>query len=110
MAEFTKGPWQYSNDPLQAVWATTYAGEMMVCQLRGWGHLTGTAALKLPERESAAIQDANGRLVSAAPELYEALLSIAESAADGRECPEWLQERLVRANAALAKAEGTVSR
>lgn len=46
---------------------------MKICDIRGWGHLTGSGALHLPEAEAIAIQEANGRLIAAAPELLDAL-------------------------------------
>jgi len=66
----TPGPWTYANDMgCPMVWA----GNMRICDVRGWGHLTGVGALNLPEKTAAEIQDANGRLITAAPDLLEAL-------------------------------------
>jgi len=52
--------------------------------------------------------EANACLIAAAPELLaenkklrEALEGIIESAEDGRDCPEWLEERITDARAAL---------
>lgn len=50
--------------------------------------------------------EANARLIAAAPELLEALEAIIDSARDGRDIPEWLDERLVSAEAAIRKARG----
>ena len=105
MADFTKGPWKY-EDRGQTVWGATPAGEIMVCQIRGWGHLTGTVGLKLSENEAAAIQDANGRLVSAAPELYEACKSLIATWDSYLTSPH-AYPAYRQAKAALAKAEGT---
>jgi hypothetical protein len=53
-------------------------GDAKVCDIRGWGYLTGKGhgALGLPEAEAIAIQEANARLIAAAPELFEALRQI----------------------------------
>lgn len=44
------------------------------------------------------------KLFAAAPDMLSALKAIIDSATDGRDCPEWLQERIVDAQAALKKA------
>ncbi len=100
----TPGPWK--DDEMACY---VFAGNMMVCQIRGWGHLTGRGALNLPEDKAIEIQKANGRLIAAAPDLLEA-------------CKEWveidgptvsLQEQrkrwagvVAKMKAAIAKAEG----
>jgi hypothetical protein len=50
--------------------------------------------------------ESNSRLIAAAPELSRELEAIIDSATDGREIPEWLEERLVGAKAAIQKARG----
>jgi len=60
--KFTPGPWEYSEGMIQRV-----GGNLdPVGQVRGWGWLQ-----KLPDAEQ--IQDANGKLMAAAPELLQAL-------------------------------------
>lgn len=49
---------------------------------------------------------ANRDLQTAAPAMYRALEAITESASDGRTIPEWLEERLFDARAALKAARG----
>ncbi len=81
-----------------------FAGNMMVCQIRGWGHLTGVGALNLPEDEAIAIQEANGKLIAAAPDLLAVLKeAIAESGCDGDLCMHRWHDT---ARTAIAKAEG----
>lgn len=108
---FTKGPWQAEMHG-QNVLACD--GQMMICNVRGWGYLTGVGALNLPDEQSAAIQDANVRLIAAAPALYEALKAVVIMASKGQ--PRKLDEALTwrendekaraMADAALALAEG----
>ena len=71
--KFTPGPW--SEDSIGGV---VHAGEMRVCDVRGWGWLTGQGGLKLSPQEAEQIQDANAHLIAAAPDLYAALLRIQE--------------------------------
>lgn len=76
---FTPAPWQAEMHG-QNVLACDQ--QMMICNVRGWGYLTGTGGLNLPEAEAVKIQDANVRLIAAAPSLYEAVrvaLSLLES-------------------------------
>ncbi len=47
-------------------------------------------------------EEANARLIAVAPEMHQELEGILTSATDGRECPEWLQERLIAVRATLA--------
>jgi hypothetical protein len=67
----TPGPWKYIQ-LTQKVIARSVGGcnleesDHMIADIRGWGHL---AYLK----DGAEIQDANGLLIAAAPELLEAL-------------------------------------
>jgi len=97
----TPGPWTYSNDMgCPMVWA----GSMRICDVRGWGHLTGAGALNLPEEKAAAIQDANGRLITAAPDLLQALKFFQKCMAHGAQ-PRALSDSLKLAQAAIAKAE-----
>lgn len=71
--KFTPGPWTLTEGYKQKVFAQSDA--MTVCDIRGWGYLTGLGGLHLPVDKAVAIQDANAHLIAAAPELYEALES-----------------------------------
>lgn len=77
MSKFTSGKWTY-DDYGQIVFAEEE--QMMVAEIRGWGHLTGKGigSLGLSEAEAVEIQNANGRLIVAAPELYEIAQSVAK--------------------------------
>lgn len=67
MSKHTPGPWR-----AQDCYVFAENDQMMVCEMRGWGRLTGTGGgFALSEGEALAIQDANARLIAAAPDLRE---------------------------------------
>ena len=67
-----EGPWRIEILGPPSIWASTRAGEMKIADVRGWGHLTGIGAMNLPVADAEAIQDANARLIAAAPDLLSA--------------------------------------
>ncbi len=95
MSKHTQGPWTVDASGHACI---VWAGEMRLCDLRGWGHLTGIGALHLPPEEAAAIQDANARLIAAAPELLEACRALLEA-------PHEEMAALDAIKAAVVKAE-----
>jgi hypothetical protein len=100
-AEHTPGPWRMDRMATY-IWAKDRLGEFMVAQIRGWGHLTGVGGLNLPEDKAVAIQEANGRLLAAAPELLEAAKwAVMEWRLHGQ-----LTDSCRHVEAAIAKAEG----
>lgn len=48
-------------------------GQMVIADVRGWGHLIGVGACNLSSADAAEIQDANGRLLAGAREMYDLL-------------------------------------
>lgn len=93
----TKGPWRYERRGTQ-IWGRSVGGcrleesDHLIADVRGWGHIQ-----YLPNGKD--VQDANGRLIAAAPELLEALEQL---------CADELntQEKWDNARAAITKATG----
>lgn len=92
--EFTKGPWRYDKREMCIAVPT----KCVIANVSG----------DIPDGEI----DANGKLISAAPDLYEALLHISALAKSPahRGSVETLACVLEVARAALAKADGTEGR
>jgi hypothetical protein len=80
MAKHTSGPWKVGLNSMD-VTGITDKGTMKVCDIRGWGHLTGKGhgALGLSENDAIAIQEANASLIAAAPDLYAALRALRDA-------------------------------
>ena len=67
MSDFTPGKWT-TDDYGGYVFA--HGADMMICQMRGAGYLRSQG---VSEEGIIAVQDANARLIAAAPEMYELL-------------------------------------
>lgn len=76
MSKHTPGPWRLNDTFKSKVFAQTEKGLMTICDIRGWGHLTGVGGFHLSDDRAIEIQDANAGLIAAAPELLEALRDI----------------------------------
>ena len=76
---FTPGPWEAENEYECAVY--TYDRQMKIADIRGWGYLTGKGqgGMGLSSTEATKIQNANARLITAAPEMYELLKRLNET-------------------------------
>lgn len=75
-ARHTPGPWRVGYRSLHVMADNAkIGGDTPICDIRGWGYLTGNGhgALGLDPKEAAEIQDANARLIASAPELLKAL-------------------------------------
>jgi hypothetical protein len=68
-----KGPYFYKphGGMGYSIWSAD--GQHKIADIRGWGWLTGTGGLNLPEAEAVAIQDATGYLLAASWEMRQAL-------------------------------------
>ena len=71
------GPWEYFKEDQRVIIPGDHS--KLIADIRGWGWLQ-----KLPEGHK--IQDANGRLIAAAPELLEALEYMIELATWSLDC------------------------
>lgn len=73
---YTPGPWT-AVGPVGFIFTdgSPYGhGQMHVAQVRGWGHLTGKGGgCAFDEDKAVAIQEANARLIAAAPTMYHEL-------------------------------------
>ncbi len=108
----TPGPWVFHGGPDPYIWGTGDFCSMMIAQIRGWGHLTGDGALGLDADTAAGIQDANGALLAAAPELLaacELALSYVCAGRDnitGEQTAREVEADIVFVRDAIAKAKG----
>jgi len=92
---FTPGPWEY--EPRGQMIVTDH-GQKMIADIRGWGWIQ-----YLPEGEK--IQDANGYLIAATPELYEFIKDYIEAWENSEAGHSYLYGK---AHDILAKARGEV--
>lgn len=108
MPKYTPAPWVVGRYAM-SVEGKTSKGTIKICDIRGWGHLTGQGhgALGLDQDEAIKIQTANAQLIAAAPELLEALqdlLSVVAVRIDDQRIKQF-----DKARAAIAKATAEVS-
>jgi hypothetical protein len=87
-------------------------GPMHVADVRGWGHLTGRGGgCAFPEDKAIAIQEANARLIAAAPDLLAALRAVQHNRSCscyvtvGKPCAR-CEVGYDEVDSAIAKAEG----
>lgn len=72
----TPGPWKYHS---AGVMVMDSEGQMSIADIRGWG----TLEKQYGEQKAMQIQDANGRLIAAAPELLVACQLLFEHINEG---------------------------
>jgi hypothetical protein len=82
------GPWKADGHGVY-VFAEDEKGQFPVCDIRGWGHLTGKGfgARGLSDHEAKKIQMANARLLAAAPDLLDLARELLEYF-NGKENPK----------------------
>lgn len=80
-AKHIPGPWRLG---IRGTAVFAQAPHAKICDIRGWGYLTGDGegALNLPGAEAVAIQQANARLIAAAPDLLAMARALIEPFAD----------------------------
>lgn len=84
VTKMTPGPWEVD---VMGTMVTAYDQSMRICDIRGWGYLTGTGGLKLSAAEAVKIQKANVDAISAVPDLIEACLKTLAHTYAVVECP-----------------------
>jgi len=108
MSKYTAGPWEYSK-PWQTIYGKSLGGcnktfdTFMIANIRGWGHLQ-----YLPNGEE--IQDANGRLIAAAPDLLEALELLIDASNFSHSCQDGLVDRCICQDCANKKARAAIKK
>ncbi len=110
MSNHTPGPW---GQLIHGMKVTAHDHSMTICDIRGWGYLTGTGGMNLSADDAISIQQANANLIAAAPDLLEALKSLVAGneqmllIAPVSDRPHVVDDGyLVKARAAIALAEG----
>jgi hypothetical protein len=101
------GPWA-ADKVMPVVWAMK--DDHIVCRIadvRGYGYLTGGAALNLSQEEAAVRQRATANFIAAAPDLFDALDGLLMALGlDSSLHPGDYQTQRQAGEAALAKARG----
>jgi hypothetical protein len=81
----TPGPWKPDEMAM-----FVFAANMKICDIRGWGHLTGF--LKLDDESAIAMQEANAEVIAHArtdiPRLLDLIDAIRKEAGDGTKTHE----------------------
>lgn len=97
MSTFTPGHWIFDGEAY--IFAEPMSEGKMIAEMRGWGWLQYKG-----EEAAIAEQESNARLISAAPDMYEALKAFVD---------DWTElngkvrgSTLNKIDAAIAKAEG----
>jgi hypothetical protein len=106
MAQHTAGPWTLDQQGM-FVWGED--NQMAICEVRGWGFLTGVGAKSLPPDKAEAVQRANGQLIAAAPDLLEALEMVRDADEDCKKDMDYQSippAARAKIDAAILKARG----
>ena len=113
--QHTPGPWRVliTSGWIQTIGDPYGHGSMHIADVRGWGHLTGRGGgCAFSEEKAVAIQEANARLIAAAPDLLAALRELlqlsdnwGDEIRDGALTLHVAVDAVDAALAAIAKAE-----
>jgi len=103
-AEPLPGPWTVGFRALNVFAPSEKGGVTNVCDIRGWGYLTGKGhgALSLPQEEAEAIQWATARLIAAAPEMLKVIQFLIQN----DDAQVYSREAFQAAREIVAKATG----
>jgi len=101
MSKYTKGPWKADTMGIY-IFGPDEGGGQTVAMTRGTGYMSSTLGYSDEQIEEE--QKANAALISAAPELLEALKELQESY--WIDDPDRASDAIMAAGDAIAKAEG----
>ncbi|MCL2563582.1 MAG: hypothetical protein FWE08_06065 [Oscillospiraceae bacterium] len=88
----TPGPWMGDDNGCYVFGPE----QMMICQIRGWGHLTG-GRQRLSDDEAIAIQEANEKFIAHARQDIPALVGVVEELLEALKDAQTKSEALERA-------------
>ena len=101
MSKFTGGKWTADD---YGCYVFAHGTDMMICQMRGEGYLRSKEGLS--DEEIMAVQEANARLIAAAPEMYELLRIFTDEPSETEKRIYELCSAFLKAQELLARIDG----